>query len=74
MDELTRKITKRLVISAIAFAIVTLLSIVAFYYFHAKAPLVPMIFAVIGSLPMAIILMSLHDLRLIKAKKSQQVR
>lgn len=41
MDELTPtlRVTKRLVISTIAFAIVMLLSTVAFYYFHAKAPL-----------------------------------
>lgn len=69
MDELTQKITKRLVISAIAFAIFTALSTVAFYYFHAKAPLVPLIFGVMAWPAMAIILMSWHDLRSIKAKK-----
>ena len=71
MDELTRKVKKRLVISAIALVILYTLSMVSLYYFHTTAPIVPLIFGGLASPAMAILLMSLHDLRSIKAKKSQ---
>ena len=71
MDELTRKVKKRLVISAIALAISLILSGVTFYYFYIKAPIVPLIVGLTGWPSMAILLMSLHDLRRLKIKKAQ---
>ena len=71
MDELTRKVKKRLLISAIALVILYSLSMVSLYYFHTTAPIVPIIFGAMASPAMAILLMSLHDLRSIRAKKSQ---
>ncbi len=64
--EITRKITVRFVASTLAVIISVGLSGVAFYYFHAKAPVVPLIVALIGSPAAAIMLMSLYDLRLLK--------
>ena len=71
MDELTRKVKKRLVISAIALVILYALSMVSLYYFYTTAPIVPIIFGAMASPAMAILLMSWHDLRSIRAKKSQ---
>jgi hypothetical protein len=71
MDELTRKITKRLVISTIAFVISMILSGVAFYYFYVRAPIVPAVVGLTGAPAMAILLMSLYDLRQLKLKKFQ---
>ena len=72
VDEITRKITVRLVASTLAVIISVGLSGVAFYYFHAKAPIIPLIVALIGSPAAAIMLMSLHDLRLLKINEAQQ--
>ncbi len=66
MDEITRKITVRFMVSTLAVIISVGLSGVAFYYFHAKAPVVPLIVALIGSPAAAIMSMSLYDLRLLK--------
>ena len=72
MDEVIRRIKVRLVISVIAFATLTISSWVTFYYLHTTAPIVPAILGYMACLPGAIMMMSLHDLRSIKTKKSQQ--
>ena len=72
MNEVTQKIMIRLVISSIGVAISLFLSGAAFYYLHAKAPILPLIVALMGSPAMAIVLMSLHDLRLLKIKQAEQ--
>ena len=71
MDELTQKVNKRLFISAIGLVISLILSGVTFYYFYTKAPIVPLIVGLTGWPSMAILLMSLYDLRQLKIKKSQ---
>lgn len=71
MDELTQRVSKRLVMSTIALSISLILSAVTFYYFYIKAPIVPLIVGLTGWPSMAILLMSLHDLRQLKIKKSQ---
>ncbi len=73
MDQKIQKVTTRLIISTIVFLIFMALSTVAFYYLHIQAPIVPLIVGLMGAPAAAIMLMSLHDLRLLKRKKSQQL-
>ncbi len=68
----TRRIMIRLMVSGIIFAMSLLLSAAAFYYYYVKAPIVPLVVGLMGWLPLAIMLMSLQDLRLLKVKKPQQ--
>lgn len=68
----TRKIVIRLVLSSLAFVIALILSGVAFYYYHIRAPLVPLVVGLAGWPAAAIMLMSLYDLRSLKVKQSQQ--
>jgi hypothetical protein len=69
---LTQKIIVRLVASSSLFIISLALSAVAFYFYHAKAPIVPLLIGLAGALPASVMLMSLYDLRLLKIKETQQ--
>jgi uncharacterized integral membrane protein len=73
MDQRIQKVSTRLMISTIVFFIFMTLSTVAFYYLHTEAPMVPLIVGLMGAPAATIMLMSLHDLRLLKRKKSQQL-
>lgn len=63
-------ITTRLVISGLVLGGSLLLSAVAFYYYHATAPFIPLIVGLIGVIPMGIIIDEFR--RLLKLKKPQQ--
>jgi hypothetical protein len=69
--EITRKIIFRLIISGILFVASMSLSAVTFYYYYLKAPLIPLAVGLTGWLPAAMMLMSWHDLRLLKLKEAQ---
>lgn len=71
-EDLIQKIVLRLVISAVIFVAALILSAVTFYYYYATAPIIPLLVGLAGSLPAAMMLMSWHDLRLLKLKKTQQ--
>ena len=68
----SQKIIARLKISGVLFVITQLLSGVAFYYYYTTTPIIPLIVGLSGWLPAAIMLMSWHDLRLLKAEKTKQ--
>lgn len=68
----TRKVIIRLKVSSIIFVVSLTLSVVTFYYYYATAPIVPLIVGLTGWFPAAIMLMSWHDLRFLKVKKTQQ--
>jgi CHASE2 domain-containing sensor protein len=63
-------VTPRLVISGLVLGGSLLLSAMAFYYYHASAPLIPLLVGLIGVVPMGIIIDELR--RLLKLKKPQQ--
>ena len=70
MDGTSQINTSRLVISVLGVIVSLALSAVAFYYLHASAPLVPLLLALIGALPMGIIVDEVRQL--LKVKKAQQ--
>jgi uncharacterized integral membrane protein len=61
-------VTPRLVICTLIVVVSLALSGVAFYYFHTKAPIIPLIIGLAGSIPMGIIIDDLR--RLLKVKKA----
>jgi len=55
MNGLHQIMTPRLVFSVLGAVVSLALSAVAFYYLHARAPLIPLLVALIGALPVGII-------------------
>lgn len=55
MNDLNQIMTSRLVFSVLGVVVSLALSAIAFHYFHANAPLIPLLVALIGALPMGII-------------------
>ena len=55
MNGLHQIMTPRLVLSVLGVVVSLALSAVAFYYLHARAPLIPLLIALIGALPVGII-------------------
>jgi hypothetical protein len=70
MRRLTRAESLRLGICSVIVIIVMSLSATAFYYFHSKAPLVPLLVGLVAVLPIGLIVDDLR--RLLKVKKTQQ--
>jgi hypothetical protein len=70
MPQHNQFLTPRLMICALIAVVSLTLSGVAFYYFHAKAPIIPLAIGLAGALPMGIIIDDLR--RLLKVKKAQQ--
>lgn len=70
MQTLNQVMTRRLIVCVIGVAVALTLSAVAFYYFHATAPIVPLLVGLVSAVPMG---MLIDDLRQsLKVKKSQQ--
>lgn len=65
----SQKIKTRLFISGVIVVISQLLSTVTFYYFYLKAPLIPLLIALIGAIPMGFIVAELRQLT--RVKKTQ---
>jgi len=69
MSQHNQIVMPRLVICALIVVASLALSGMAFYYFHAKAPIIPLLIGLVGALPMGIIIDDLR--RLLKVKKAQ---
>lgn len=67
---ITSKVMLRLMISGVGLLLSLLLSATAFYYFFAKAPLIPLLVGLTGVIPMGIMVDEVR--RLLKLKKPQQ--
>jgi hypothetical protein len=68
--DISHNIKTRLLLSGISVLILLFLSGLTFYYFHIKAPYIPLIIVLIGAVPMGIIVDELR--RLLKVKHAQQ--
>jgi hypothetical protein len=68
--DISHNVKTRLLLSSIGVGIVLFLSGLTFYYFHIKAPYIPLIIALLGAVPMGIIVDEVR--RLLKIKHAQQ--
>jgi hypothetical protein len=70
MSQHNPSLTFRLTVSLLLVALSLILSGITFYYFHASAPIIPLLVGLMGALPLGIII---DDVRsLLKVKKTQQ--
>lgn len=70
MPRLNQIFTPRLVVYGLIVALSLMLSGVTFYYFHANAPIIPLVIGLIAALPLGMIIDEMRHL--LKTRKTQQ--